>query len=105
MGTFNSRFNSRPKKNPAAENPPHNPCLILSGLHGSQWHAVVSTGCVAMRRGTVSKRMSGKLAAATSLVALQASTPISMFDCPENSPVLYECLRAGSIVDVVEQPT
>jgi threonine dehydratase len=24
---------------------------------------------------------------------------------PENSPVLYECLRAGSIVDVAEQPT
>ena len=24
---------------------------------------------------------------------------------PENSPVLYECLRAGSIVDVAEKPT
>jgi threonine dehydratase len=24
---------------------------------------------------------------------------------PENSPVLYECLRAGSIVDVAERPT
>jgi threonine dehydratase len=38
---------------------------------------------------------------------LKAVTPqTEIVGCwPENSPVLYECLRAGSIVDVVEQPT
>src|ERR1017187_4284594 len=85
MGMFSSRFNSRPKKKPAAEKPPHNPSLMLSGLHGSQRHGIVSTGEVAMRRGTVSKRIWGKLAAAISLVALHAPTPISMFDWPEQS--------------------
>ncbi|HEV3198373.1 MAG TPA: threonine/serine dehydratase [Bryobacteraceae bacterium] len=38
---------------------------------------------------------------------LKAASPATeVVGCwPENSPVLYECLRAGSIVDVAERPT
>jgi len=35
-----------------------------------------------------------------------ASPPTQVVGCwPENSPVLYECLRAGRILEVAEQPT
>src|SRR5665213_760983 len=101
MGTFNSRCNSRPKKKAAAEKPPHAPTLMVSGLHGSQRHCNVSTGSVAMRRGTVSKRISGKLAVAMSFVALQICTPISMFDWPEQShtsPTNTSLMTADSCV-------
>jgi threonine dehydratase len=34
------------------------------------------------------------------------SPPTEIVGCwPENSPVLYECLRAGRVIDVPEQPT
>src|ERR1017187_1681236 len=101
MGIFNSRFNSRPKKKAVAENPPQVPSLMLSGLHGSQWHCSMSTGNAAMRCGTVSRRISGKLAVAMSLVALQSIMPISMFDCPEQShtsPTSTSLITADSCV-------
>jgi threonine dehydratase len=38
---------------------------------------------------------------------LKSSSPVTeIVGCwPENSPVLYECLRAGEIIDVPEKPT